>query len=122
MLVPRATLDWSWSDIWVGLAFAAAVLIRPGSLRPKPLHVIAAILLPWLVALPVLRVLPAGGEGLGGTWDWSILGHTMVDRSLTVGRFLAAATLYLILFCVPVLVAAHASAESRFPRSPTMVS
>ena len=27
VLVPRATLDWSWSDIWVGLAFAAAVLL-----------------------------------------------------------------------------------------------
>jgi hypothetical protein len=27
VLVPQARLDWSWSDIWVGLAFAAAVLV-----------------------------------------------------------------------------------------------
>lgn len=32
ILVPRARLDWSWSEIWVGLAFAGAVLIMSVSL------------------------------------------------------------------------------------------
>ncbi|HYH11264.1 MAG TPA: FtsW/RodA/SpoVE family cell cycle protein [Thermomicrobiales bacterium] len=32
VLVPRARLDWSWSEIWVGLAFAGAVLIMSLSL------------------------------------------------------------------------------------------
>lgn len=32
VLVPRAQLDWSWSEIWVGLAFAGAVLVMSLSL------------------------------------------------------------------------------------------
>ncbi len=32
VLVPRAQLDWSWTEIWVGLAFAAAVLVMSVSL------------------------------------------------------------------------------------------
>ena len=32
VLVPRAALDWSWSDIWFGLAFAAAVTVMSVSL------------------------------------------------------------------------------------------
>lgn len=32
VLVPRAQLDWSWSEIWVGLAFAGAVLLMSLSL------------------------------------------------------------------------------------------
>jgi cell division protein FtsW (lipid II flippase) len=32
VLVPRARLDWSWSEIWVGLAFAAAVFVMSASL------------------------------------------------------------------------------------------
>ncbi len=32
VLVPQARLDWSWSEIWVGLAFAAAVLVMSISL------------------------------------------------------------------------------------------
>lgn len=32
VLVPQARLDWSWSEIWVGLAFACAVLIMSLSL------------------------------------------------------------------------------------------
>lgn len=32
VLVPRAQLDWSWSEIWVGLAFAAAVFVMSVSL------------------------------------------------------------------------------------------
>ncbi|MDQ4045354.1 MAG: FtsW/RodA/SpoVE family cell cycle protein, partial [Chloroflexota bacterium] len=32
VLVPQAQLDWSWSEIWVGLAFAAAVLVMSLSL------------------------------------------------------------------------------------------
>lgn len=27
LLVPRATLDWSWSELWVSLAFAGAVMV-----------------------------------------------------------------------------------------------
>lgn len=32
VLVPQARLDWSWSEIWVGLAFAGAVLVMSVSL------------------------------------------------------------------------------------------
>lgn len=32
VLVPQARLDWSWSEIWVGLAFAGAVLVMSLSL------------------------------------------------------------------------------------------
>jgi cell division protein FtsW (lipid II flippase) len=32
VLVPQARLDWSWSEIWVGLAFAAAVFVMSISL------------------------------------------------------------------------------------------
>lgn len=38
VLVPRARLDWSWSEIWVGLAFAGAVLVMSLSLGIRGFH------------------------------------------------------------------------------------
>ncbi len=91
----------------VVLMLAAAIaLLHPIQMPPRTRAKFWAVFVSILIVFAALRtVIPTGGLGLGGAWDWARLGDTWFQRALEILRYLTLAYSYLSVFLAPIAVA-----------------